>query len=265
MADEYHEAEEKRNILRRVAAYRDLCNRVRGSSMGSLVFGSFMLAMWNWLLPDAAKFQLYGLIFLSLALLEFATGLLNRFHPSAEGVLLEGFVLVCFGGWNVIREALIWQGAFPGRPNTILIVLGGLWLYKGAQMCRSYMSLARHFADRPSFEHLRWFDQLIREIHDADPRTDPLALVLPTDPSLSIKLLGDTAFIVFPDGEVEIIAREELMMDVVPGAENEKPRCYLSIRGNTLPPFPLGRANWENYLRWKAEGIEELPEARPIR
>jgi hypothetical protein len=263
MADtDFAEAEQKRNILRRVAAYRDLCNRVRRSSTTSIVFGGIMLAFWYGVLPEAMKFQIFGLIYLGLAMLEFGTGLLNRFFPSAEGVLLEGVVLFAFGGWNLGREILIWQGILPGRFSAVFAAFGGWWLFQGLNVCRSYFGLRRLFALRPSSEHIRWFEQLVREIRTADPKTDPQALMLPSEPYLSAKLLGDTAIFLFPDGQVEVLARSDVRLDIEPTENPERPRGVLMLGGYVLRPFPLSRANWENYQRWKSEEIDDLPEAR---
>ena len=124
-----------RYVLRRVAAYREVCERVRKGSTGALIFGGIMLAIWYLALPDKLKYDWFGLVYLALACLEFGSGLLNRLFPSAEGVLLAAVVLMCFGGWNIAREVLIWQKimAFPGGGGVqpLFVVLGGMWLLQG--------------------------------------------------------------------------------------------------------------------------------------
>ena len=83
--DEPIDPEEVRYVLRRVAAYREVCERVRKGSTGSLIFGGIMLAIWQWALPENLKFQWFGIVYLALAILEFGSGVLNRLFPSAEG------------------------------------------------------------------------------------------------------------------------------------------------------------------------------------
>ena len=76
--------DDPRTILRRVAAYKELCDRVRRSATGGLIFGGLMLLIW-YLMPQALKFRTFGLIYLGLAALEFTAALWNKFAPSAEG------------------------------------------------------------------------------------------------------------------------------------------------------------------------------------
>ena len=101
--DEPIRPEEVRNILRRVSAYREVCERVRRGSTGALIFGTIMLAFWWFLVDPKQEFKWLSVVYLALACMEFGSGLLNRLFPSAEGVLLAALVLMSFGGWNVAR------------------------------------------------------------------------------------------------------------------------------------------------------------------
>jgi hypothetical protein len=239
--------------LRRVATYRALCDRVRRSALGTLLFGALMFAFWYFVFPDKLKWELFGKVYLGLAVLELTVGVLNRFFPSAEGVLLEGLVLIVFGGWNLAREILIWQGVIPGQRSTIFVVFGAYWVLQGLNQARTYFHLRKEFAERPSAEHIRWFDELAREVRDADPKADPMALALPTQPFLTAKLLGDTAFFTDGAGEVIIVAREEVNLGMEIPDPERPPVGYLTISGVAFEPFRLSRENWENYCGWKGE------------
>jgi hypothetical protein len=251
---------EVRTVLRQVSAYRRLCEQVRRKSTGSLVFGGIMLAVWYFAIPDGLKYSLYGIVYLALGLLEVCVGLLNRLWPTPEGVMLDGLVLIAFGGWNVAREVLVWQKMLPGggRVNPVFVLFGLYWLFHGLQVARSYFGIKRAMPATPSREDIRWFDGLVRELRDADPREDPAALALPTDPFLTGKLIGDTAFFLEPSGEVLIVAREDVHLERVESPDSEKPpRGYLSIERAEFPPFKLSEANWSNYVAWKREGGED--------
>jgi len=249
-------ATEKVRILRRVAAYHALCQSVRKSSVGSLAFGGIMLAVWYFLLPERMKFDWFGIVYLLLASAEFGTGLLNRFAPSAEGVLLDGLVLIAFGAWNMLREALVWQGILPGAVSPVFLFFGGYWIYQGFQHCKNYGILRKLFAERPTREQIRWYDGLLKEVRFADPKEDAQALALPTRPPVTAKLLGDIAFFAIVAGEPIITTREEVTIAMIDSDEkNSRPEAILAIgEGIVFQPFPISRANWENYLRWKAEG-----------
>lgn len=244
------DSEAKRHILRQVAAYRDLCESVRKSGTSSLFFGAVMLALWYGVIPDREKYAIFGLIYLSLAAAEFATGLLNRFRPSAEGVLFDGLILIAFGGSNLIRVYLRWEAG--GNPFSLLTFFSVYWLYQGVQHVRGYATLRKLFTHRPTAEHLRWFADLLREVKSGNPELDPDALDLPTAPRVKAKLLGDTA-VVLIGSEVVISAREQF--DIAPmksTADDDRPRALLAIGGYDFGEFTISPENWQNYTKWKA-------------
>ena len=261
--DEKIDPEEVRFILRRVAAYREVCERVRRGSTGALIFGGIMLAIWYFALPEKLKYDWFGIVYLSLACLEFGSGVLNRLFPSAEGVLLAALVLMSFGGWNIAREVLIWQKlvVFPGGGGVspLFIVLGVMWLFQGFRQAQGYLQLRREFSDRPTGAQIRWFNGLLREVKYADPKTDPQAVFFDTVPPLTGKLLGDTAFFVERGDATLIVSRRDVRLEREELGGDRPPRGYLSIRGAEFQPFPLGTKTWENYVQWKREGGEEPP------
>jgi hypothetical protein len=252
MDETWLDAEEKRVALRRVAAYRALCDRVRRSALGTLFSGGLMFAIWYFVVyPAGQGWSPFGLVFFGLAVLELFVGLLNRVFPSAEGVLLEALLLLAFGGWNLGRQIHVWQGG--GRAQPPLLVIGAISFLQGVSRVRDYFNLRREFAERPSAEHIRWFDGLAREVRDADPQADPMALSLATEPHLTAKLLGDTAFFSDRAGEVIIVAQEEVVLEMEIPDPERPPVGFLTISGVTFQPFTLTRANWENYCAWKGE------------
>ena len=261
--DEPIDPEEVRYILRRVAAYREVCERVRKGSSGALIFGGIMLAIWYFGLPDKLKYDWFGIVFLVLGCLEFGSGLLNRLFPSAEGVLLSALVLMSFGGWNIAREVLVWQKlvVFPGGGGVspLFVVLGAMWLVQGFRQAQGYLQLRREFAERPTGAHIRWFNDLLREIKFSDPKTDSQAVYFDTVPPLTGKLLGDTAFFIDRAESTIIVSRQDVRLEREETADNRPPRGYLSIRGVDFRPFPLGTKTWDNYVQWKREGGEEPP------
>lgn len=260
--DDALEAEQKRAILRQVAAYRDLCEQVRRGAKGSLFFGGLMLVLWWQLFPAREQFSPFGILYLSLAALEFATGLLNRFRPSAEGVLLDGLVLIAFGGSNLVRHYLRWEAGGP--PFSILAFFAVYWLYQGYGHVSGYAALRRLFTHRPSAEHLRWFADLLHEVRTGNPETDSDALDLPVDPHVRAKLLGDTAIVLVGGTEVVIVAREQFeirKLRAEPG--DDRPAATLQLGLHDFGAFPLAADNWRNYTKWKDAGGP--PVVHPVR
>lgn len=252
--------EETRMVMRKVAAYRKVCDHVRRRGSGALVFGFIMLGLWyfayvhmNGGKPD---WGLFSLIHLGLAVLEIGVGLLKRFFPTAEGVLLDGIVLVGFAASNGIRAFLLWQ--VTKRVDWVLVVFAAFWLFQGMNVLRSYAQLIRGLPSRPTREQLRWFNGLLADLRDADPKADQRAMAIPTDPFLTGLLLGDNAFFLDPADNVIITARRDVILEAEDSPDPDRPpRGYLTIDGADYPPFKLSRANWENYVAWKREGGED--------
>lgn len=249
---------ETRQVLRQVAAYREVCESVRRKSTGSLVFGGVMLAIWYFLDGQRGNWSPFSIIYLSLGLLEVSVGLLNRIWPSAEGILLDGLVMLAFAGSNLVRQYFAWKMFGQVGISPVLLVFGVIWLLQGIQTIRSYFQLRRAMPATPTREHLRWFDGLVRELRDADPRDDPKAVAFPTEPFLTGKLLGDTAMFLDQSGAITITVRQDVTLERVESSDPERPpRGYLSIDGSEFPPFKLSDANWNNYVAWKREGGED--------
>ncbi len=262
MDDEQLDAEQKRDILRQVAAYRDLCDQVRRGSGGSLLFGGLMFFIWWATIPDQEKFAGFGLLYFGLACLEFGTGLYNRFFPSAEGVLLDGIVLIVFGMTNLVRQYLRW--AAGGSVLWIFAFFSAYWIYTGFNHVVGYRTLRRLFTHRPTKAHLRWFNELLHEVQTGDPEADPDALDLPTSPRLRAKLLGDTAIVLLGRAEVVIVAREFFqLLDVRTEPGDDRKRAHVALGGFDMGECWVSPENWKNYSKWKATG--EPPVVLPSR
>ncbi|MCU0704745.1 MAG: hypothetical protein MUF18_12275 [Fimbriiglobus sp.] len=252
-------AEETRQVLRRVAEYRKVCDHVRGRGLHTLVFGLMMLVFWYFFYYQGLvgqRWGLFSLLALGLAVLEIGVGLLQRFFPSAEGLLLDGIVMLAFAASNGVRAFLLWQ--MTKKVDYVFIGFGVLWTLQGLNLVRSYATLVKQMPARPTREHLRWFNGLLADLRDADPKADPRALAIPTDPYLTGLMLGDNAFFLDPLGEVLITTRRDVTLEFENSPDPAKlPRGYLSIDGHNFPPFKLNRANWDNYVAWKREGGED--------
>ncbi len=242
---------EMRQELQRVAAYRELCATVRRGGRHNAVFAALMLLLAVNLIQGGVV--LTGYIFGGLALAELLIGLWKWLAPSAEGVLLDGVVLLAFGGWNLARTALQVQagGGAQGQGFSIMI---GLFLVWGAVgRFRSYGQLRRLFADRPTRDQLAWFDDLAAEIRRSDPESDPTALDLPARPHWKAKLLGSTAFLVAAKGSSAVLAGPwdiDLVPKGKPGRYGE--RVVLLLYGQITAPFEIDAASLDNFRAWAA-------------
>jgi len=269
--DDWEDGPSRRVILQSVAAYYELCRQVRKKATGGLLFGVGMLAFWYFLIPEQgpfSKFTVFGLIYLGLAGLEFTSALWNKLAPAAEGVLLDGFVLLIFGGSTVVRIYLLWQANGKMGDNWLFLGFGAFMLFRGVGTIRSYFQLRRAFSFRPTRDHIRWFEELLRDVRQANPELDPDALDIPTEPPVRGKLLGDMAvFLVAAKSTPLIVDREEVEIQRRPPKDPDRPaRGSLFIGPDDFGDFPLDLDNWRNYERWKTEGGQapEPPVVRPL-
>jgi hypothetical protein len=258
MADGFS-IDDQRHILARITAYREVCNQVRRSSNGTLIFGLIMFGLWYMIFGQRNDYGIFSLCYLVLASLELGVGLVNRLFPSAEGVLFDGMVLLAFGGANLFRSYIIWQAGF--QPPIISLIFGAYWLWTGASHVRSYFELLKIFSPRPTSEHLRWYAGLLRDIRKANPQEDPSALDFPSNPPIRALLLGSVAmFVEASSDEIVLFDREDVRLtpqEVHPSSSQRL--AVLSLGGTRLEPFVLDPDNWRNYADWKRSGGETIP------
>ena len=244
--------------LQTVAAYRELCRGVQRSGRENVVFALVMLGL-TYFMYSAGAPNLLIVLYAALATGELFVGLFKWFVPSAEGLILDGLVLLVFAGVNLGREFLRFQANLA--PNTTGIFFGALMLYLAFGRFKAYAGLRRLFAERPAPEHLAWFDDLVYEIQSSDPHDDRLALDLPTSPHWRAKLLGGTAFFVANGGNSVLIVGADdftlLRAKTDPGTGRRK--ALLRVHGEPYPEFELDDASWSNYANWMNEQTDPRP------
>jgi len=233
--------------LQKVLAYRELCRGVRRSGRENVFFALLMMFFAYLAIENGAPLVtliLYGI----LAFGEMFVGLFKWLFPSAEGVLLDGFVLLVFVGYNLL-------GFLVGRPPPGWAILLSLFMLSSALgRFKAYGQLRRMFADRPSAEHMAWFDDLVAEIKSSDSESDELALDLPTKPHWKGKLLGTTIFFVANRGHTVLIAGPqdfELLREKVDRGTGRR-KALFTIYDVPHPEFEITDATWANYQKWRA-------------
>lgn len=234
--------------LQQVAAYRDLCRRVRQGGRGNVFFALLMLFL-AYISSQAGRPDWVLFVFVGLALAELAAGLFKMAFPSAEGVLIDALILLAFAGFNLGMEGL--RLAAGAQPTVIALVFGVYMLVLSFSRFKDYGTLRRLFADRPTPELMAWVDELAAEIRSADPHTDEFALDLPTEPPLWAKLLGSTAFFVTAGGEMWVAGPDEFRIEREKRDRGEGwRRARLRIADRQFAEFEIEDASWENYRKW---------------
>jgi hypothetical protein len=238
--------------LQQVAAYRALRRAVRRTGRENVFFAMVMLglAYYAFNLGVGKPINLLVLVYVGLALGELAVGLFKTVFPSAEGILLDAIVLLLFAGFNLGVQALNLQA--KQQMSNVGVFLGLFMLWAAAGQFRRYLQMRKLFADRPSAEHVAWFDDLIGEIRAADPELDDQAIDLPTRPHWKVKLIGPLAFFTTSRGETVWVAGPgefEIVRDAKDDGHGRR-RARLNTGGQLYPPFDITDASWANYQKW---------------
>lgn len=244
--------------LQKVIAYRELCRAVRHSGRSNVWFaalmGLFVYLSWgqNAWAVNIMGVQVDRVMILSVLIgAELVVGLIKCLKPSAECFLLDAFVVSLFTAYNLFIFYFIWRAG--AQLNPVLIFFALYLLHGAVSRFKSYSEISKLFADRPSAEHLAWFDELIHEIREADPGIDRQALDLPTVPHWKAKLLGTTVFFVsLKDSAVWVLGPENFNIVLINQEyATETSRAILRIHDKTFPAFPISTATWENYRKWR--------------
>jgi hypothetical protein len=237
--------------LQQVAAYRELRRSVARGGRENVVFALVMLAFAYFIHQGGGNLGV-TLFFALLAAGELLVGLFKWMWPSAEGLVLDALVLLCFAalnGWLAYNQ---FQRA--GQPGMLSVFFCLYMLFAAMNRFKAYGELRRMFAERPDPEHIAWFDDLVVEIRASDPMTDRSALDLPTSPHWKAKLLGGTAFFVATSGSAVWVAGADdftLRREKTDRGIGYR-KALLSIHGEQYPEFELSDASWENYTKWMA-------------
>ncbi len=238
--------------LQQVLAYRDLCRHVRRSGRENFFFAT-IFAIFAAMAWQNGRNDFILLLYTVFIAAELLIGLYKWFFPSAEGVLFDVLILLAFAGLNGLVGFLQFQIGIG--PNPVLAFLVALMLLGAWRQWQQYRLLRVLFAERPSRQHLRWFDDLVREIRQANPQSDELALDLPTKPHLKAKLLGDLVFCVDRrSGDIQFATVYDFHIerDPVDHGTGRRP-ARLRVGDYLSPPFEIDDASWDNYQRWKRQ------------
>jgi hypothetical protein len=237
--------------LQNVAAYRELRRSVQRGGRENVVFALVMLGIAYYMYQGGGN-QNVAILYGVLAVGEMLVGLFKWMVPTAEGLILDGIVLLVFAALNGWWEYNRFQKGFGMNP--VFVFLSLFMLFGAINRFRSYGELRKLFAERPDPEHIAWFDDLVREIQTSDPHTDTLALDLPTRPHWKAKLLGGTAFFVAAGGNTVWIAGADeftLRREKTDRGHGRR-KALLNIHGEAYPEFELEDVSWSNYTKWMA-------------
>jgi len=152
--------------MQRFADYRNTCKFLLKSGKEGIFIGCFFLLL-AWLNFNQG---VTDYLYFALGACELLIGLRNRYYPSATGVILDGLMLIILGVWNLSWQAIaVAQGAQPFWFNGFF---GILVIVMGVRRTLRYPRVKKAFDDPPTEEQMAWFDEIIKEIKEADVAAD---------------------------------------------------------------------------------------------
>lgn len=244
-----------RDTFARVSIYRQMCESVRSGSNGTLFSGVFMIGL-GYLNYTALGAHPIAYLLVGIGILEIGVGLLKKIRPSPECVLFDALLTLAFAGSIFLRQYLAFQAG--NKVNNISLFIGAWCLFNAYQLFSQYQALRRLFIERPSADQLAYVDDLVAEIIESDPETDPTALYLPSKPRIKAKLLDGVALLVVgPKKEFGVTATDDMELERI---DNEGgPTAYLRIGEKDFGTVSLKGKNWQNYVQWKTDHGDPPP------
>jgi hypothetical protein len=151
--------------LQKIADYRTTCRSLKRKGRSAIFLGGFFLYLGVQFFDGG----FLGFLYLGVAAVELLIGLRNCFQPSALGLVLDGGMLILLSVWNLAMYVLCgpFFGVGPGPVVDIGIAIAGVRRIAGYARARAV------FADPPTPDQLRWFDDLAAEIQGAKPAETP--------------------------------------------------------------------------------------------
>ena len=240
--------------LQTIADYRTTSRMLRESGRQSFFWGGLMLLLGYLSFTGAA----WNYVYLALGFAEFGVGALNRYRPSAEGIIFDGLLLLVFALWNLGMQALAWLGG--GGVSWFGLVVGVFLLLAGFIRVSWYKRARAGFDDPPTEEQLAWLDGLAREILASDPAQNPDTVEFTSGLRWKGKLLGEAVVLVAQnEAEILVVGRDDFEMSATGktlfgGKHTGQVRAGARrFRQAIFAPPALA-----NYEHWKA-GPEEEP------
>ncbi len=259
------ELESRIEEFQKIADCRAVRKTLRQAGWAGIFFGGLALLT---ALPFPAL-DFFTLLFISLAILLLADGILNLAMPTPGGVILDGMVFLTVGAWNIFITVLDMLAGAPVPPLQWAIV-GTLQIGWAVYRFAQYPRFRRILAHEISKEDLMAMEAIVKEIKAAKPKESEDVIGFSTSnsvrkPEWRGRLSGPIA--VFVDtlkGEDVLFARKDEVGFSRTGKVlfGKALKANFRIRDRNLRGT-ISPASFEKYERWKSSEEESPPEAGP--
>jgi hypothetical protein len=189
--------------LQKIADYRTTCRSLKQKGRGAIYWAVLFLCLGVQFFDGG----LLGFLYLGVAFIELLVGLRNCLQPSAFGLVLDGGMLILLSVWNlamyVLCGPMVAISFGPGFDVGIAIA--------GVRRIAGYARARAVFAEPPTPDQLRWFDDLAAEIQGAKAAETPdLVEFLAVGRWKGMRLGEIIVFVNHIDSENLIVAPQEI-------------------------------------------------------
>jgi hypothetical protein len=152
------EFEDDLDALRKTADYLIIRKKLRQKGIGSFIFG--ILALLSGSL--GLQVNLLNLMLILIGLLLLGVGIWNWVSPTAEGIIVDGIVLLIVALWNI---GITLMEIAAGIPPTHWAIIGVLQIFWSIRRFLDYPKYREALRHKPHPEDLKAMDALISKIY----------------------------------------------------------------------------------------------------
>lgn len=147
----------------RVATYRSARRSLRLCGIGSIIWGLINIVVG----ASSMEANLVNGILALIGLFQVGGGVWLSVSPIAVGMIIDGFMLLIVGIWNICITCMAPQSA------DVFAILGVFQIGWGFQSFWKYRTVAALLKSQPSVEAMQRFDQIIAGMKSATMTNDP--------------------------------------------------------------------------------------------
>ncbi len=223
------EAGDENGWLRRALMFHGLARQLRGSGIGSVLFGVLAIAMGA---STMGQVPINGALIV-LGILLIAEGVWVMAAPSAAGLVVDGLAVMTIGIWNIGISLAAIGGSSGDSLTGRFLVFGILQLAWGLGRMGQY----RRFADLRGFrldpDGRARLGREIEAVRSATGRRDVVAFKTGAAEG-RFRLLGDSAALFLRGRFVEVLSRKDVVCGPVEKSAGDSLALTLRVKKRKL-------------------------------
>jgi hypothetical protein len=237
--------------LRKALDYKSLQNHLRSAGIGSILFGIIAIFFGG----TAMKGAPVNLVLVLLGVVLLLEGIWALLRPSAVGIIVDGFVLIALGAWNIFVTVYnISQTTSSG--SGAFAVLGAWQVVWGIQSFRQYDRFAYLSCQTVSAAELKSADEKIAAIGNADLLSSPDLIEYKVKTMFKEiiwrgKLLPGSLLLIRGENIFQVVEKKDSDITVGEGKPQEDPLPGRLRLAKQTTAIRISRESLRRFQEWK--------------